>query len=239
MSTQKSLLRLLALRGVAAIIGCLGLAWGLANLPQGEAADDFRDIESRLLQFENFGSPTEVRVLASTAARDASPCDVHAQRSLLLMEIPLADAALRSGAIDDYNQRTQSLEARVRRALACTPHDAFLWMVLFGLETGHGMLDQHAFDLLAMSYENSPNEAWIGVRRIVLAVPILRSAPAPMQEKILAEFERLIQRGFVDMPARAYRNAAEPVRALLQPRLDALDERSQKAFSGALLKLRS
>lgn len=239
MSMQKTFSGLLFPRGLTALIGCLGLIWGIANLPQGEAADDFRDIETLLLQFADFGSPTQARVLASMAARDASPCNSHAQRTLLLMEIPLADAALRSGAVNDYNQRTRSMESRVRQALACTPHDAFLWMVLFGLETGHGVLDEHAFDLLATSYDNSPNEAWIGVRRILLAVPTLRSAPAAIQEKVLAEFESLIRHGFVEMPARAYQSASEPVRALLQSRLNALDERSQKAFSEASAKLRS
>lgn len=231
--------RSLALRGLTAVIGCLGLAWGVSNLARGEAADDFRDIEARLLQFETFSQATATRVLASDAARDLSACDSHAQRALLLMEIPLADAALRSGAVDQFNQRTQSLESRAKRVLGCTPHDSFVWLVLFGLETGHGMLDDHAFDLLAMSYETSPNEAWVAVRRILLAIPVLRSAPAPMQEKILTEFQSLVRNGYTDMPARSYKSASEPVRAMLQARIDQLDERSQKAFTEALQKLRS
>jgi hypothetical protein len=230
--------RILALRTLTAVVGCLGIAWGLSNMGPGEAADDFRDIETRLLQFEGFSQATEERVLAS-AAQDTSGCDSHAQHALLLIEIPLVDAALRSGALDPFNQRTRSLEARARDALSCTPRDSFVWLVLFGLQTAHGVLDEHTFALLAMSYQTAPNEAWIAVRRVLLAVPVVRSAPGPMQETILTEFQTLIANGFFDMPARAYQNASEAVRRDLQARVEQLDTRSQKYFAEALQKLRS
>jgi hypothetical protein len=226
---KRSLSVRIALRTLTAVVGCVGIAWGLWNVVPGEATDDFRDIEARLLQFERFSEATETRVLTNAAARDTSGCDSHAQHALLLMEIPLADAALRSGAVAPFNERTRSLE----------PRDGFVWLVLFGLQTAHGVLDEHTFALLAMSYQTSPNEAWIAVRRVLLAVPVMRSAPGPMQETILAEFQSLIANGFVDMPARAYQNASEAVRRDLQARVEQLDTSSQKYFAEALRKLRS
>lgn len=227
------------MRGLTAIVGCLGIAWGISNMVRGEAADDFRDIETRLLQFEAFSQATKTRVLASSAAQDTSGCDSHAQHALLLMEIPLADAALRSGDLAAFNQRTRSLEARAKQALSCTPRDSLVWLVLFGLQTAHGVLDEHAFDLLAMSYQTAPNEAWIAVRRILLAVPVVRSAPGPMQDTILAEFQNLVANGYVDMPARAYQSASEAVRRDLQARVEQLDTRRQQSFADAVQKLRS
>jgi hypothetical protein len=230
---------MLALRGLTAVVGCLGIAWGMANTVRGEAADDFRDIETRLLQFEAFSQATETRVLASSAAQDTSGCDSHAQHALLLMEIPLADQALRSGDLDTFNRRTRSLEARAKQALSCAPRDSLVWLVLFGLEIAHGVLDDHAFDLLATSYQTAPNEAWIAVRRILLAVPVVRSAPRPIQEMILAEFQNLIANGYVDMPARAYQNASDTIRRDLQVRVEQLDTPRQKSFADAVQKLRS
>ena len=231
--------RRLVLRGITTAIGCLGLAWGMFNAPRGEAADDFRELESRLLQFETFNQTTSSAALASALAWDVSPCDSHAQRALLLMEIPLADAALRSGAARDYDERVRSLEARARGALACSPRDSFVWLVLFGLETAHGVLDQHAFDLLAMSYETSPNEAWIATRRITLAIPVVLSAPAAIQQRILTEFQGLVSNGFIELPVRAYLRASGATRALLQSRIELLDASRQKAFSEALQKQRA
>jgi hypothetical protein len=230
---------MLALRSLTAVVGCLGLAWGVSNMVRGEAADDFRDIETRLLQFEAFGQATESRVLASDAAQDVSACDNHAQHALLLMEIPLTDAALRSGALDALDQHTRSIEARAKQALTCTPRDSLVWLVLFGLKTAHGVLDEHSFELLAMSFQTAPNEAWVAVRRVLLAVPVLRSAPAPMQERILAEFQNLIAHGYIDMPARAYQNASEAVRADLQARVALLDPSRQQSFADAVKKPRS
>lgn len=215
------------------------MAFGLSDLLRGEASDDFRDLESRLLQFETFNQATATETLASAARWDLSPCDNHVQRALLLMEIPLADTALRSGAVHEYDERVQSLESRARQALSCTPRDSFVWLVLFGLETGHGILNEHAFDLLAMSYETSPNEAWIATRRIALAIPVVLSAPEAMQQRILTEFQNLVSNGFADMPARAYLRASAATRALLQSRIERLDASSQKTFADTVQRLRS
>jgi hypothetical protein len=236
---QQPRLSRLVLRALTTTIGCAGLSWGIINAPRGEAADDFRELESRLLQFESFNQTTAAGTLASALAWDVSPCDNHAQRALLLMEIPLADAALRSGAARDYDERVRSLESRARQALACTPRDSFLWLALFGLETAHGVLDERAFDLLALSYETSPNEAWIAIRRIVLAIPVALSAPASLQQRILDEFQGLVSNGFYELPARAYSRASGPTRALLQSRIDRLDAPRQRAFSDAMQKQRA
>jgi hypothetical protein len=227
------------LRGATLLVGCIGLAWGIGNVASGQTSDDFRDAEARLLRFETFSRPATIAVLDSPSTRELNSCDVHAQHALMLMEIPLADAALRSGAVQDFDQRTLSLETRARQTLACVPRDTLMWILLFGLQTQHGSLDERTFDLLAMSYETSPQEAWVAVRRIVVAIPVMRFAPAPVQDKILSEFQWLITHGFVEMTARAYAETSEATRALLQPRIDALDARSQNRFTEAVQKLRS
>ena len=209
------------------------------NFARGEASDDFRDLEAHLLRFETVSRTTATATLESAAAQDLSFCDKHAQHALMLLEIPFADAALRSGAVREFDQRISSLEARARRTLGCSPRDSLVWLLLFGLQNEHGLVDEHAFDLLAMSYDTSPNEAWIAVRRIVVAIPVVLSAPEPIRQKILSEFQNLIRNGFVEMPARSYLNASGPTRALLQSRVEQFDPRSQRVFSDALQKLRS
>ena len=227
------------LRVVAVIIGCAGLLWGLANVERSQISDDFRDAEARLLRFQTFSPTDSAAMLESAAAGEVSPCDNNAQRALLLIEIPLLGAALRAGAVQDFEQHNRSLEDRVRQTLGCAPRDSFIWLLLFGIETEHGRLDEHAFDLLAMSYETSPNEAWVAIRRITLAIPVIRSAPEPIQQKVLDEFQKLITTGFVEAPARSYLNASPLTRSLLLPRIDQLDPRSQRNFAEAVQKARS
>jgi hypothetical protein len=230
---------LFVLRVLALLIGCSGLIWGILNVARGAISDDFQNLEDRLLQFETFSQAAGMRTLASPIAKkELGACDNHAQRALLLLEMPLADAALRSGAVQDFDQHIQSLESRSRQVLACAPRDSLVWLLLFGIQVEHGRLDDHSFDFLETSYETSPNEAWVAVRRMAVALPVVLAAPEPVRQKILAEFQNLVRNGFLDIPAFSYLNARPPVRALLQSRIEELDPLSQKAFFEALPRYR-
>jgi hypothetical protein len=236
----KTLLGLFVRRTLTAVVGCAGLAWGIFVLPWSETTDDLRDVEARLLRFETFNRTTLTRTLEDPVSQRLGACDTHPQRAMLLIEMPLAEAALRSGSVDEFDQHIQSLETRSRQILSCAPRESLVWLLVFNLEVLHGRLNEHSFNQLDMSYDTSPNEAWISIRRIVVAMPLVLVAPEPVQKKILFEFQQLIRNGFVDDAARAYLTAAGPIRSLLQTRVDQLDlPRQQKAFSAALQKLRS
>jgi hypothetical protein len=235
---SKTPLGIIVRRVLTLAVGCLGLVWGIFALPRSEAADDFRDIENRLLRSETFNRVSLTQTLESQISRDLSPCDTHSQRALLLMEMPLAEAALRSGASADFDRHVQSLEARSRQVLGCAPRESFVWLLAFDLEVLHGRLNAQSFDLLAMSYETSPNEAWISIRRIIVAMPLVLVAPEPVRQKILLEFQQLIRNGFVDDAAHCYFTASSSTRSLLQTYIEQLDLPRQKTFSDALQKIR-
>ena len=226
-------------RTLTLAIACSGLVWGIFALPRSEAADDFRDIESRLLRSETFNRTTLIQTLESQSSKNLSPCDTHSQRALLLMEMPLAEAALRSGATGEFDRHIRSLEARSRQVLSCAPRESFVWLLAFDLEVLHGRLNEQSFDLLAMSYETSPNEAWISIRRIIVAMPLVLAAPEPVKQRILFEFQQLIRNGFVDDAARSYFTSSPSIRSLLQTQVEQLDLPRQKNFSDALQKIRS
>jgi hypothetical protein len=221
-------------------IGGLGLAWGILVLPYSQAVDDLLDIERRLLRSEAFSTSDLALVFQSQeASQDLSACDSDSQRAMLLMEIPLAEAALRSGASNEFDRHILSLETRSRLVLGCTPRDSFAWLLAFNLELVHGRLNEQALNLLAMSYETSPNEAWISTRRIVVAMPLVAIAPEPLRKKILSEFQQLISSGYEGAASRSYLAAPQPVRSMLLDQIKQLSISQQKAFSEALQKLRS
>lgn len=224
----------LARIGLILLVACAGMAWAGQNAKRGAASDVFRDIETHLLRFETFSPATAAATLDGVAAQKLNDCDTHGQRALLLLEIPMAYAALQSGAVQEFDRRSRSLEARARRTLSCSPRDSFVWLVLFGLSTSRGQIDEHAFDLLRMSYETSPYEAWIAARRVTVAVPVMLSAPDALRERILAEFQQLVQKRFVEMPVRAYLAAPPAVRTLLQASIDQLGAKEKEAFAAAL-----
>jgi hypothetical protein len=109
---------------------------------------------------------------------------------------------------------------------------------VFDLEALRGLLNEHSFNLLVTSYETSPNEAWISIRRIIVAMPVVVLAPKPLRQKILFEFQQLVRNGFVDEAARSYLTSPEAIRSLLQEQIEQLDISRQKAFADALQRFR-
>ena len=232
-------LRLALLRGLTLAVSGAGLVWGCWALPNSEAADDFRSFESQLLQSETYRPRTLALKLASPAAQAVSDCDSHSQTALLLTEMRLAQAALHAGDVEAFDKHAKSLESRSKRTLGCAPRQSFIWLLAFNMEVLHGRLNEQSFNLLTMSYELSPNEAWISIRRIIIAVPLVVVAPEPIRQKILAEFQQLIRNGFADDAARCYLTASGSVRSLLQTQIDQLDLSQQKSFANALQRIHS
>ncbi len=229
----------LVVRALIAILAATGMIWSGYSFGSGALTDSFRGIEARLLQFESYSLKTATRTLDSEIAGELSACETHAQRALTLLELPVAEAALRSGATRDYDDRLRSIERRTRGALGCAPRQAFEWLVLFGIETAHGVLEPQTFALLANSYAYGPLDAWVGIRRMAVAIPLLLSLPDPLKARVLREFQDLVRGRFVEYPAAAYSGAPAPIRVLLDQQLNALEEPAQRYFRETLSKLRS
>jgi hypothetical protein len=223
-------------RCLAVALGSAGLTWGINILPTSEAADNFRFLEGQLLQSDTFNPNTLTHKLASPASQVVRDCDTHSQTALLLMEMRLAQVALRAGAVAEFERRAQSMEFRLRRTLACEPRQSFVWLLAFSLDVMHGRLNEQALNLLAMSYQTSPSEAWIAIRRMMVAIPLVPIMPDRLKEQVLSEFQQLVRDGFAREVALPYSSASTSIRALLQARIERLDAGQQKQFWDATLQ---
>jgi hypothetical protein len=224
-------------RSFLALIGCGGLIWGGLTVNGSMVADDLRRTEDRALRSEAFSESALTSILDSSASVAISACDTHAQRALLLVEMLLADAKLRSGATAKFDRHLASLEARGRRVLGCNPLDSFAWLLMYNTELVHGRSNDASLKFLKMSYDSSPHEAWISVRRNPVAVASLLVASAPLRDQIVAEFLHLIRDGFSDAAAVSYAGAAERGKALLLTHLDNLDPAQRAAFDDVVRKI--
>jgi hypothetical protein len=225
-------------RGIVAVIGCGGLLWGGLALTRSQGIDDLRGIEGRVLSSEAFSANALTSILDSSASMALSACNTHAQRALLLVEMLLADAALRAGMTAKFDRHTASLEARGRRVLGCNPLDSFAWLVMYNMELLHGRSNGASLNLLKMSYDASPHEAWISIRRNPVAVRSLTIAAGSLQNQIVSEFLHLIRDGFSDAAAMSYVRATEPGQAMFRAHLSRLDPAQRNAFDDALRKIR-
>ncbi len=223
-----------AQRCLTFIIGCASLIWAAQTLPGSSMSDSLHDVERHLLRFETYKQSDLDGILKQDIADQASPCDTHSQRALLLIEMPELEAALQAGNSVVFDQHVRSLEARAQRILSCTPRESFVWLLLFDLAVLHGQVDDQSARLLAMSYETSPNEAWISIRRTAAALPIVPLLSEPLRKAVISEFQQLIRFGLVDDAARSYARSPGAVRAALQSEIEQLSGEQQRAFWSAL-----
>jgi hypothetical protein len=98
----------IAHKSLIAAIGCKGLVWAISDL-QRDAVDEYREVEAFLLHFNSFNSITATAALDSQGVQGLSPCDTHCPEcAVLLLEMPVADSALRSRASREFDKRTRS-----------------------------------------------------------------------------------------------------------------------------------
>jgi hypothetical protein len=233
-----SLARYIA-RGLTLTVAALVLGWAIQVLPTSEAADQYRYLENQLLHSENFSSTTFGQQLAYVASQTLADCDTHSQTAIALMEMRLAEIALHSGKVDEFDRLSSSLEARSRRVLNCAPRESFIWLLAFSLEILHGRMTEETFSLLAMSYETSPSEGWIAIRRNFVGTPLLLVMPVALQDSFLQEFGRLVSNGFQHEAALSYSAASLPIRSYLRTQVEQLDSFQQQRFWDAFRKIQS
>ena len=230
---------LLSARCLTIFLAVMGLAWGFSILPKSEASDDLRDTQNQLLRSETFAPKTLTRTLESPAFRNLSDCDAPAQIALLLIEARVAEASLRAGAVTDFDRLSKAVESRSDRILACAPRQSFAWLVKFSQAVLRGQLDEQSFNLLFMSYETSPNEAWISIRRNNVAIPLLLVLPERLKEEALTDFRRLMNGDFREEAARLYLAASQAIRPLLQASIEKLEADRQKVFWETVYRIKS
>ncbi|WP_205502357.1 hypothetical protein [Rhodopseudomonas sp. BR0G17] len=235
--TSSDARRSTTLKFVFFAIGVIGIGWAVANFHRAIAIDRFEAFTDHLLRFKTFDDSFSTTVLNSRSAHALDACDTRAQRALIMLEIPLADVALRTGATNEFDRRTTDLRTRAYQSLSCAPTESFAWLVLFGLAVQAGRLDADTFALLERSYETSPREAWIAVRRIAVAAPVASLAPDAIRSKIVSEFRQLLLDGYVELPAQAYARSHQGVKEFLDTQVEQLDVRTQLRFKAAVTKL--
>ena len=214
-----------------------GLLWGIVTLPRSEDADQFRRLNTELLRSENFSLRDLANKLSASNLAAESGCDSDQQTALLTIEMRLADTALHSGDSAAFDRHSLSVAQRAKRALSCTPRQSFIWLIAFSQAVLSGKLDDDTLKMLSLSYQTSPNEGWISVRRNFVATPLIPILPPDLRDSAEQEFEQLVADGFEAEAAKSFVRAQPAVQTSLQARLQHLAPARQEAFQTAVHQL--
>lgn len=168
------------------------------------------------------------------AAQDMEICRPAALHSAAVVYLRHVEQTIANGDRLAMDRDTVTLDAMVRRSLACSPSDSFLWLVLFWLEnTRNGFRDDN-LKLLSFSYATGPNEGWVALKRNPLALSFYERLPSEIASKVLAEFADLVKAGAYNQAADIFTGAGWPRRALLLAGLGGLAEQHRQIFAMTL-----
>jgi hypothetical protein len=188
-----------AARGFVLLLGLAGMAWAYSVLPTFAALVPLQQMADRVLSDDYF-KPGALKQIVSSL--ETPPRAIVASAGIIrasaILRLSAAEEALTSGDVAGIDARQQAAEDAVKAALARSPSDPFLWMMLFSLANARGGFDPGNARLLAQSYAVGPLEGWVARRRNRIALAAFPMLAPALQARIVAEFAALVQSEFIE-----------------------------------------
>jgi hypothetical protein len=127
-----------------------------------------------------------------------------------------------------------SIDDLVRKALICSPSDAFLWLILYNVEVARNGFRPEYLKYLRMSYRLGPNEGWIILKRNYFLLSQFKWLSSDLREKVIDEFVGLVDREFYKEAVEFFMGPGRSIENQLLERLLSLEERRRGSFASAL-----
>ena len=123
----------------------------------------------------------------------------------------------------------------LRRALSCAPADPLEWLTLFWLDAGKSWFTPEDGNYLRMSYALGPNEGWIALWRVRLAVALFERLPTDLSNDAIDEFIKLVDtERLYSETATIFASGAPAVQNRIVERLKAAKAIPRQEFARAL-----
>jgi hypothetical protein len=180
-------------RALICLFGLSCVFWGASMLPAFRQETTLNRIASDLLR----GGAFKLPVLSEEAeqigtVRGSTFCDPAALHSVVVIRVAILQKAIAGADRASVDAASVSLYNSAKTALACSPADPFTWLTLFWLDAAKSGLTPENTNYLRLSYALGPNEGWIGLWRIQLALPMLDRLPSDLSSDAINEFVKLV-----------------------------------------------
>jgi hypothetical protein len=217
-------------------LGFCAVAWGIYAMPVFARQVPIERVAAHIVNGDAFRSTALAALMPQVELAElAERCDPVALHSAAIIRTRIAERAIFDGG--DIDASLLSLSDAIRRSLACSPADPFLWFVLYWAESNRAGFQARNLDYLRLSYKLGPNEAWIAVRRNRYVLAVFQRLPSSLAQKAITEFAQLVDTGFYTETVATLTGPGWPERDLLLPRLKDVTERHREGFARALYKL--
>jgi hypothetical protein len=215
--------------------GLVAIAWGASTLPMFWREATLERIAGRIIDRDVFKPGALEPLLPEVAAAEqARTCRPEALRSAAIIRMRMAESAMAAGERQEIDGRLSSLQDTIRRSLACSPADPFLWMVLAWVEGAREGFRLEQLQYLRLSYRLGPNEGWVAARRNRLALATFERLPPDLADAAVNEFAHMVDSWIYGETLAIFTGPGWPIRDRLLASLKDIGERQREAFAKAL-----
>jgi hypothetical protein len=180
-----------------AALGLLACAWGAATFSTFRSQIPIERTAEAIVDGDTFKPGSLDPLLAALDQIELSGyCRPDVMHSAAIIRLRLAEDALANAQGHLIDARLAASESAVRGSLACSPSDAFLWMVLARVDQTRRGYQPEQLTYLRLSYQLGPYEGWIAVRRNRQALAMFERLPPDLVEDVVREFAGMVSSEF-------------------------------------------
>ena len=219
---------------LASALGLAGIGWSVAAYRALPDLGVTRAISMRIGRGDAYRYDALRARADSIGTLGERTCDTAFLADGLLIQARAAENEVAAANLADLDRRFEDVERSAHRLLECAPAQSLGWLALFwarSFRTGDGA---SIVPLLAESYRTGPNESWIRVRRIGLAMTHLRSLPQAVRKLVLDEFHVLVALYQIELTTKIYARMDDDTRRTILAGLKGVDAGARNAFARTL-----
>lgn len=218
--------------------GSVAVVWGFFTFPIFWQQSALKKIEQHIIAGDSFKASTLAPLLPILAVVGQGKWDRPSTlSSASAIDLRLLEQAFAENDRTNIDKLMAETGEMIRKSLADSPSDSFLWMVLFWLENTQNGFNRAHLKYLELSYLLGPNEGWIAAKRNRFALAIYSVLPADLAENAVNEFARLVDSRFFFEAADILQGPGWPIRSTLLAGLKDIDEVNRETFGKAIFKL--
>ena len=223
-----------ATRCLVPLLGLAAIAWAASVFSIAWLGSDVAKTAARVISGDRFRS--DIWQSIEFKFRDISHQAV--KPSLLAKLAVIHLRGVETAPSGENNQQVQSrlleLTGLTKDALRNAPTDGFLWLTLCWISERSGEATDDRWRFLRSSYRMSPNEGWIGLKRIPFALSRFPALPDDLAEDAIRELMHLVRSRLHAEAAEIIAGPGLPISKLLLGRLKALDQADRVILAGLL-----
>jgi len=202
-------------------LGAGGIAWGAFDLPYFTYQAPLNEVARQIIAATPFRTDALADLVpVADAAEQDWLCRPSAVRAAAILKLRMFEQTYAGDDVALIDPRAKAVDEAIRDSLSCAPADAFLWQVMFTVQSTRNGFRPEYLEYARMSYRLGPNEGWIALRRCPALLAVFERLPPDLAGDVVDEFARIVENALYPEAVRILTGPGWRVRDRLLQRLE-------------------